>query len=556
MARVSVLVCASAVMTLRASAVPPTITYQGQLKLDGVPVNGAADFRVRLWIAPVGGEIVAEAGPLNGIEIANGLFTLPLLIDAEPSVLYGGAPRYLEIQVAYPQGTDFIPLTPRQQITPAPVALYALYALDAPGGGGGGLTLPFAGTNTTNQAGIAVTNSGLAPAGAFVTDNPSNTQPAIFANTAGSGPALMATTGGSGPAVWGLTGDGGGLAGLFRVQGTSATQDALGVENSAMGSAGHFKTTKRENTNPALVVETFSDGPAATFTTHSDPNNVNLGPTVHAENNSFGMAGQFAIQNSDSTNDALRAGTNGGGNAIHAYTNGSGRAGFVEVENFGVRTVPAFEVVSNGRGAGAGVFRATNGLNGAPALEAITLGSGPAARFTHMNPGGQAADFNGDVSVTGTAVADAFAYIQPRVHHASLSPFDFKAASTRIVVNYFQGASIIDDPIGIPFLWAAPSIPDGVTITRLTVHVDDSSASINLEANLIYYAFDGAGLETVCTVHSSGNGGSQSPTTTTSHVVDTRSGWYAVVGGASPAWPSLDMKIKGAVIEYEVHTVH
>lgn len=525
-------------------AAPPRMTYQGQLKSNGRPVTATADFRARLWDAPTGGTIVAGFEPIAGVQVVNGLFTIELLLDTEPAAVFGGGTRYLELLVAVPAGTDSIPLTPRQPITAAP---FALYALDAPGGGGGVLTLPFTGTNTTNSTGIAVTNRGLAPAAAFVTDNASNTQAAVLASTAGSGAGLLAMTAGTGPAVWALTGEGGGMAGLFKVQGVLATQDALRAENSAMGSAGHFLTSKRENTSPALVAETFSDGPAVTFTTHSDPNNANIASTVASENNSFGMAGRFAIQNSTSTSDALYAGTNGGGNATHAYTNGSGRAGFFEVENFGNRTVPALEVLSNGRGAGAGLFRTTNQLNTAPALaaessgsagailgtarglgaavkgynafggsgvvglvegstgkagsftitqavnpdaalEAITSGSGPAARFTHMNPGGHAADFVGDVSVIGTAdfvgdvsaagtvEADAYTYKQPREHYLSLTPADFTPndggqAWTRNWGLAGGGALAGNSRLGnTNFLCAPVHLPQGAIVTNVLAH--------------------------------------------------------------------------------------
>ena len=52
-----------------------------------------------------------------------------------PAVLYSSGRIWLEIQVANPSGTNFELLSPRQEITPAPLALYAL---DAPDGGGTG----------------------------------------------------------------------------------------------------------------------------------------------------------------------------------------------------------------------------------------------------------------------------------------------------------------------------------------------------------------------------------------------------------------------------------
>ncbi len=386
------LILFAAVMFERASAAPSAgFTYQGQLKYDDRPVNGEGRFSFTLWDAETAGR---QIGPVveTRTQIINGLFTAQL--DFGPGA-FRGEPRWLEIYVATTQMEAL--LSPRQPITPAP---FALYALDGPGGGGT-LALPFAGTNTTDETGIAVTNSGSAPAAAFATDNASNAQAAVVATTAGSGAGLFAMTGGTGPAVWGLTGDGGGNAGLFKVQGATATQVTLGAENTALGSAGHFKTTKRENTSPALVTETFSDGPAATFTTHSDPNNVNLAPTVTAENDSFGRAGEFAVNNNQSTSDALHASTNGGGSAVHGSTNGTGRAGYFEVDNFGQRSVPALEVVSNGRGAGAGFFKTSSALNTAAALAAESNGAADAVFGTARGLGAAVKGYN---ALGGSAV--------------------------------------------------------------------------------------------------------------------------------------------------------
>ena len=465
----------SGLTTADVSAAPPAeFTYQGFLKDGAVPVTGPTTLEFTLWNSESEGEQVAEPVRTE-VSIKNGLFAVELDFGMEA---FRGEPRWLEISVRTERTSAT--LSPRQKVTSAPSALYAL---DSRGGSGGGLVLPYGGTTSSTEVAFAVGQTGLAGAGGFAVDNANNTQPALTLMTNGSGPGLLSTTA-SGPAIWGRTGVGGGNAGYFETLGTDNTQPALGAENKAAGPAAHFRTTKLENTNPTLVVETFSDGPAATFTTHDNPNNSNLDTTVEVENQSFGSAGQFALSNSQSTADALKVNTIAGGSAIHAYTNGTGRAGFFEVDNFGQRTVPAFEVVSNGRGAGAGFFQttialntaaalsaestgdadailstakglgtavkaynafggsavvglvegetgkagsftSTHGSNTAPALEATTSGAGPAARFSHTATDGQAADFIGEVTVAGTVEADAYTYRQPREHYLSLTPFDF-----------------------------------------------------------------------------------------------------------------------------------
>jgi len=123
-----------ALVTSQAKGAPPPMTYQGQLKLDGVPVNDRVDFSFRIYDYDIGGNLVCTAQGITGLPVENGLFSVELHFDADPSVVFAGQPRYLEIQVAVPSGSHPIILDPRQMITPS---ASAYYAMDAPGGTGG-----------------------------------------------------------------------------------------------------------------------------------------------------------------------------------------------------------------------------------------------------------------------------------------------------------------------------------------------------------------------------------------------------------------------------------
>ena len=107
-------------------------TYQGQLKSGGVPVNGDYDFRFRLFDAPNGGEPVGgNVAPMT-LPVVNGLFTAELDFGRDT---FNGEARWLEVAVrATDAGGDHTILSPRQPLTTAP---YALYALDVPSGAGG-----------------------------------------------------------------------------------------------------------------------------------------------------------------------------------------------------------------------------------------------------------------------------------------------------------------------------------------------------------------------------------------------------------------------------------
>jgi hypothetical protein len=113
-----------------ATAIAPVgtvFTYQGQLKISGEPAVEATDFEFKLWDAEVDGtELGVVAVTVPADEMVNGMFSVPLDFGA---LAFTGEARWLEVWVRYPPSVDFVPFEGRQEITPAP---YALYALDGP----------------------------------------------------------------------------------------------------------------------------------------------------------------------------------------------------------------------------------------------------------------------------------------------------------------------------------------------------------------------------------------------------------------------------------------
>ena len=101
------------------------LTYQGQLWQGDEPYNGPADFQFALYNDPNAGGQIGDAIPITDKEVVDGLFTVVLDFGAEA---FNGDARWLEI---YVNGTL---LSPRQELTPAP---YALYALNGGLGGSG-----------------------------------------------------------------------------------------------------------------------------------------------------------------------------------------------------------------------------------------------------------------------------------------------------------------------------------------------------------------------------------------------------------------------------------
>lgn len=105
------------------------ISYQGELKWQGVPLDGSRDMKFRLFNAETGGTQVGPDLSANAVALTQGRFSVHLDFGTAP---YNGQQLWLEISVSDGQsGPPFTTLSPRQSVTPAP---YAMFALNGPAG--------------------------------------------------------------------------------------------------------------------------------------------------------------------------------------------------------------------------------------------------------------------------------------------------------------------------------------------------------------------------------------------------------------------------------------
>jgi hypothetical protein len=102
-----------------------SITYQGQLRQAGQPYNGTANLEFRLYDQLAGGSQVGSVEVRNSWPVSDGLFQVDLDFG---DGAFSAASRFLEVRV------DGTPLTPRQAVRPAPVALFALDGNEGPEG--------------------------------------------------------------------------------------------------------------------------------------------------------------------------------------------------------------------------------------------------------------------------------------------------------------------------------------------------------------------------------------------------------------------------------------
>ena len=97
-------------------------TYQGQLQNNGSFASGTYNLTFSLYTNGTGGSAVAGPVTNSALSVTNGLFTV--LVDFGPGV-FNGATNWLEIGVRTNGNGAFTTLSPRQQLTPTPYAIFA-----------------------------------------------------------------------------------------------------------------------------------------------------------------------------------------------------------------------------------------------------------------------------------------------------------------------------------------------------------------------------------------------------------------------------------------------
>jgi photosystem II stability/assembly factor-like uncharacterized protein len=155
-------------------------TYQGQLQNNGSPASGTYNLTFALFNTNATG--IPISGPVtnNAVIVSNGLFTVQIDFG---STAFIGQSNWLEIAVETNLAGNFNTLAPRQELTPAPYAIYAegagilsgtitgpqLTSVGNSNGGSGNFFVGLSGNSTTSGS-----------------NNTANGQTALLDNTTGN----------------------------------------------------------------------------------------------------------------------------------------------------------------------------------------------------------------------------------------------------------------------------------------------------------------------------------------------------------------------------------
>jgi hypothetical protein len=193
-------VCGALTLVNSTFAQGTAFTYQGHLAQNGSPASGSFDLAFSLYSTNSGGAPSAVSVTNYAVNITNGLFTTT--IDFGSSV-WNGQTNWLQIGVETNGGGGFTDLTPRQELTPAP---YAIYAESASAAGIAG-TLPGTSLGGTYSNSVTLNNGANKFDGTFSGQFYGDFFGGdLFGNFVGSGSDLTD--------VWHTTGNFGTLAGL------------------------------------------------------------------------------------------------------------------------------------------------------------------------------------------------------------------------------------------------------------------------------------------------------------------------------------------------------
>ncbi len=225
-------------MALLPNPAPAAVTYQGELREDGVPLDGIIPMQFDLFASEIGGAPIA--GNFLPVEVKNGLFQVELDFGAGA---FDGDERWLEISLEDSQG-DVQVLEPRQPIGASPMALFSFDTAD------GGSSSPFEVVSGNVVLSSGRLGLGTSQPGARLHVDADGNEPGL-AVTYGQAAALVAHSN----------------AGVSVGTGDTPPAGGLAVKNKTI-LAGELETFNDASFNAPVIVNSSASNP---FTVTADP---------------------------------------------------------------------------------------------------------------------------------------------------------------------------------------------------------------------------------------------------------------------------------------------
>lgn len=271
-----------------AAPLSTAFTYQGRLTNGAAAASGPYDFEFRLFDDVAAG---VQAGPtltVNDVTVTGGLFTVTLDFGS----VYDGNRRWLSIAVRPGESVEpCTPLTPRQELTGTPHALFALNAQAADG-----LRLPF---GASASAGIPIfsihnTGTGLAISGTAVGTGVSGSSTAATGMTEGG---LFRSSSTSGRGVFGIaSATAGNTSGVYGQSDSATGRGVFGTATATTGAKNYGGWFQSGGTGGVGAFGWASSGSGTTYGLYGQSDSA-TGRGVHgwassASGRNYGVYGQ------------------------------------------------------------------------------------------------------------------------------------------------------------------------------------------------------------------------------------------------------------------------
>lgn len=459
------------------AAAGTAFTYQGYLQKSGSGVTSTCDFQFSLYDASTGGSQVGSTVTKSSVSVANGLFTTEL--DFGSSAFDGNA-RYLQIAVKCSGESSYTTLNGRVALNPAPYAMSLRPGAIINGTDTTGRVLTVRDTATSGftfgvfSQSDSTEGTGVMGYGAVGVHGQSD-------STAGSGVVGHATaTSGTTYGVYGISESPSGY-GVYgnNSAGTGTPYGVYGIA-SDMGSATSYGVYGKSNSS----VGTGVGGSAPTNGVYGE-----------ASNSSGSTWGVYGKSNSASGYGVYGTNTNNSGAGVRGETvNGNGVEGIVDWAQSGT---------------GVGVYGSGGFYGTAGQFENATT-STPTVIISNAGGGSSPA-----LVVTGTTHLEGSVTWKPVTSYLAVAPAAFQPSDNNS--TFTQGGYYLVPSGASPetIFYAPVNLPHNATITSITFHWADNSATNN--GSLTLYRDDptGFGPEVLATLTTSGSGGQSSTNTTT-----------------------------------------